>query len=240
MVTAYIIILLLSTALTAWAALRVMHRLGALFNTSDLVPAGLLAVVAILAFLTVVGAPAKLLVGAVLLVGLGLISNQRFLPKIARWGVPFIAVMLGLSTLTLPAIDKVPHAMVLAGAGVAWLAMVLGSNAGMDDAKTGSIAHIVTLLPLIASPFIFQTPSHVGLDAALIAAGLVGLLAAFRPGDVLGMARAPLALLLGWLMLEAASHGAWIAAIVSLLAWGGAIAYATQQNQPSGSDAFRL
>ena len=240
MVLAYIIILLLSTVLTAWASLRVAHRLGALFNKPDFVPAGLFAVVSSIAFLTVVGAPAKLLVGAVLLVGVGLAYHQSFLPNIARWGVPFIAVMLGLSTITLPVVGHIPPVALLAAAMLVWFGLTLGAEYTPDDAKAGSIALIIALIPLMASPFVFHAPSHIALDAGLISAGLLGLLAAYRSNDLLGVARAPLTLLLGWLLLEAASHGAWVASIVSLLAWCGAIAYATQQNQPTGPDAFRI
>jgi len=240
MVIAYIIILLLSTSLTSWAALRVSHRLGTLFNKPDMVPAGLFAAVAIIAFLTVVAAPAKLLVGAILLIGLGLASGQSFLPPVARWGVPFIVVMLGVSTLTFPVIGHIPPLAVMAGAALGWLALTLGSTYAPDDAKIGSIGFIMALLPLVAASFAFHASSHIALDAGLMIAGLVGLTAAYCSGDLLGLGRAPLTLLLGWLMLSAATQGAWIPALVSLLAWGGAIAYATQQNQPTGSDAFRI
>jgi hypothetical protein len=49
----------------------------------------------------------------------------------------------------------------------------------------------------------------------------------------------PLALLLGWLMLAAAVHGAWVCSLVSVLAWCGAIAYATQYHH-IGSHASRI
>jgi hypothetical protein len=70
-------------------------------------------------------------------------------------------------------------------------------------------------------------------------AAWVGLMAACRAGDQLAMARMPLALLLGWLMLAAAVHGAWVCSLVSVLAWCGAIAYATQYHH-IGSHASRI
>ena len=240
MLIVYIIILLLSTALVSGMSLRLAHRVGGLFNTPDLVPAGFFTVIAMLAFLTVVTAPPALLVGVLVLVGFLLVRPPLFLLPMVRWAALIAVAMLGVSILIFPTIAMIPPLALMVCAGIL-LALFMGSSFhAPDDAKTGAVAFIAALLPLLVSPLVFPTPHHIALDAGLMIAAWVGLMAAYRAGDRLGMARAPLALLLGWLMLATAVYGAWVCSLVSVLAWCGAIAYATHYHHDFGSNASRI
>lgn len=227
MVAVYILILCLSTLFAAYASLRISQRLGWLISRETvLVSAGMMAIVAAIAFMVVVAVPAMVLVGALLMLGLASLQSRDMLPPFAYWGGVGIAVLLGVATLHLPTIVHVPAIALIAAAALGWYGISATSHHAPDALPLGTLAILAAIIPLIAAPLL-GAPTSIAVDSALILSALLGALLANLPNPVLGVARAPFAYLLGWLMLQAALHGAWPAASISALAWGGAIAYAT-------------
>lgn len=240
MISAYIIILCLSTFLASWAAARITLRIIAMLHLTLMPPLGLFAVTASILFLTVVGVPAMLLVGAILLVAGSVWVNYRRLPRIAHYGIPLIAVMLGGATLTLPALTTLPPLVLSALLVFMWYVFVLSSRALPPASHTGSLSVIACVVPIMAAPLLFSTPDWLAVDSLILAAAFAGI-AIIRPAtQSLGVAYPSVALLLFWLQLQTVLHGAWPLALISLLAWGLAIAYATLRPTVSGSHALSL
>lgn len=237
MVAVYIIILCFSAALAAFSAARLAWRLSRLLNQSFAVPGGVFAALSSIAFLTVVGAPASVLVGALLVLGSGMAGRSGYLPPIAVWGVPLIATVLGLSSFHLPALG-IPPAALACAILLGWFLVTVSAWRAPNAAIGGGIGFLLALLPLCMAPVLFPVPHSITLDAALIMSALGGLIAASRADARLAIARPALGFLLGWLIVVAALNGAWPAALVSALAWCAAIAYATLHPTSADPDAL--
>lgn len=235
MVASYILILCISAWFTAYALLRVAERVAVLVGQPMKMPAGLSGLVALLAFLVVVNAPGPMIVGALALTGMGLIGMRRYLPHIATWGVPLIATLMAVAASPLPEIEGLPPLLVRALALLIPFGLAMGGRMLPDAMKQGSGALLACLAPLMAAPLL-GAPSYLAIDAAIFAAALLGGIMAAGNDARLGLARAPMAFVLGWLIVQAGVHGAWMAAVASLLVYGGAIAYAVTQK--SGKEPY--
>ncbi|MES2984251.1 MAG: hypothetical protein V4735_03585 [Pseudomonadota bacterium] len=221
MISSYVIVLCLSAFFAAYAFTRTGMRIAVLLGVKSAVPEGIYALLAAIAFLVVVAAPATLLVSTLLLLGTGLIGLRNYLPPIARWGVPLLAALLSLSPSTMPAIAHVPQVFVQCLALVALFGLVMSATRLPDNLQQSGLGLLLALLPPTLAPLLFASaPSFLALDAVLIAASLLGVLLARRQGGRLGLARAPLVLLLGWLMIQCVVHGAWPCALASLCLYG--------------------
>lgn len=240
MVSAYIVILCLSTFLAAWAAARIALRIIAMLRLSIDPPLGLFATVAAILFLTVVGVPAMVLVGAIILVIGSVLAARHPLPRTAQLGIPCIAVMLGHATLALPSALPLSPLAASAAIIVAWVGFTFSSRALPPSSRVGSLGIIACLAPMLAAPLLFPAPDWLAIDSLLIAAAFAGI-AVIRPATPsLAMAYPSCAFLLFWLLLQAALHGAWPLALISLLAWILAIAYATLRPTVSGPHALSI
>ena len=93
---------------------------------------------------------------------------------------------------------------------------------------TGKMAIV---LPLLAAP-LMGAPAFIALNVAIIMCALLAALMALCANIDMYATRGSLALIAGWLMLESASHGAWIPALLALLAYGGAITYGRMLSPP--------
>jgi len=168
--------------------------------------------------------PLVLVIGTALVAVTSWLDDLRNLPALPRLGVQALAVLLGLVALAqLPPVFQgwLPRPLDLALAGLLWLWFVNLFNF-MDGSDAVAGGQALTIGLGIAAIAIDQ--GWVGLTAAqgLALAGVaLGFLVWNRPpakiflGDVGSI---PLGYLIGWLLLWAATRGAWAAALI-LPAW---------------------
>ena len=236
MITSYILVLGFSAWLLATALLYVAARFGKLFGNPLLVSAGFVMLLPLLGFMVVVAAPAPVLVGCLLLAGAHLTRRGDHLPAIARFGVPVIAALLASMHLPMPVIDHAPVVALHVLAILALFGFALGGAYLPARLAPGSTALLLTALPLLAAPF-FGAPSFIALDVLILASVLMGTVMVASPLASMNIALQPIGLLLGWLILVAATHGAWITALASLLVYAGSIGYALTHHR-SAREAY--
>ena len=228
MITSYILVLGISALLTVMGLTYVAARLGQLMGNPNLIPAGLALLLPILGFLAVVAAPAPMLIGGMLLIGAYLVRPAGYLPPIARWGVPLVAALLTLSTITLPTIAHVPPVVFLLAAMTFIFAITFAADFTPEPFAPASTGMLICLLPLIAASLL-GAPSFIAVDIVIIASAILGASILMKENSI-AIARQPIALITGWLIVTAAAHGAWLPASISLLVYGGTIAYAMTRN----------
>lgn len=224
MVTTYIIVLCLSAWLIAYGMAQVAKRLVAALGPAAMVSPTLCILLPMLAFLAVVAAPPALLVAALLLLVLPWVIGAWRQHVFMRGAACVSLAALVAVSVTLPVIADMPAWAMNAGAWVLLLAMLLTADYAASEAQAVSVSGLAVVLPLLIAPFM-GAPSFVALDVAIMASCLLAALMALAPNAHFGPARGPFALIAGWLILEAAAHGAWVPALLSVLAYGGAIAY---------------
>jgi hypothetical protein len=222
MITSYILVLGFSSWLITTLLLFVSKRFGKLFGNPLLVSSGFVMLLPLLGFMVVVGAPAPMLVGCILLAGSHFTRAGGYLPIIARFGVPVIAALLTSMHLTLPALGTVPPVALQLGAVVVLFVYALSADYLPPRLAPASLSLLAVAAPLLAAPF-FGAPSYIALDILILASALLGANMASYGIASIAIARQPIGLLLGWLMVEAATHGAWIPAAISLCIYGSAI-----------------
>jgi hypothetical protein len=230
MITSYILVLGISAWLTTVGFTYVAARLGQLMGNKALIPPGLTLALPILGFLSVVAAPAPMLIGCVLLVGAHFMRAGGYLPPIARWGVPLVAAVLATSNLVLPAIAHVPPVALHLAALVFIFAITFAAETTSEQFTPTSIGMLACLMPLITAP-LMGAPSFIAVDIVIIASSILGasiLIKATSPN--IALVRQFMALIIGWLIVTSATHGAWIPAMISLLMYGGSIAYTMARN----------
>lgn len=229
MITSYILILCVSTWLLVAGVSQAAKRLVKLLGPAAKIPLALCVMLPIIGFLVVVAAAPAMLVGALVLVVVGVAVGVDAASVLVRFGVPAFAALLAASSIHFPQIEKMPAAVVMLGALMALTAMVLAAEHApvrLSDAAMGTIA---ALLPLLAAPFM-GAPSYIALDVALIASGLLAALMVLPSSTALAALRAPFALIAGWLIIESAVAGAWVPAVLSVAAYGATIAYGLMRN----------
>jgi hypothetical protein len=143
--------------------------------------------------------------------------------------VPLIAAMLAASHLALPAIAHVPPAVVHLAALICMFTLVFAAQTTSESFAPASSGMLACLLPLIAAPLL-GAPSFIAVDIVIIASSILGASMLMKENSI-ATARQPMALITGWLIVTAAAHGAWLAASISLLVYGGTIAYAMARNR---------
>lgn len=200
----------------------VSKRFGKLFGNPLLISPGFVALIPLIGFLVVVSAPASMLVGCILLAGMHLTRAGEYLPTIARWGVPLIAGILASLSLVIPVVENAPAIALHLMALVVLFAYGFSGSLLPSRLAPVSISVLAAALPLLAAPF-FGAPSYIAIDILILAGVLLGANMAAVGSASAGIARQPFGLLLGWLAVNAATHGAWIPAVISLLVYGGAL-----------------
>lgn len=223
MITSYILLLSISAWVAAFLLLQVGRRVATLLGVPAYRLAGMVLAVVVIGFLVVVAAPAPLLAGAVLVLVAPVLRRVGYLPAIANWAIPLLAALLAASSQALPDFAELPPMALKLLAALALLGMVLSSAKLPVASAPFSVGLLACSLPLLAAPFL-GAPSFVALDVALVASALLGVVMVKDAGNV-ALARAPLALILGWMLLVALAHGAAMAAAVSALAYGAFLAY---------------
>ncbi len=223
MITSYIIVLALSGWLVAFLLTYVAKRFGKLFGNPLLISPGFVLLLPLLGFLVVVAAPATLLVGCLLLAGSHLTRASGHLPPIAQWGVPLITAILVATHLTLPVIPRVPPLALDAAAMFVLFAYAWSAEHLPARLAPASMPVLAAALPLIATPF-FGAPSFIAVDIVILASILLGTNMVAAGNASVAIARQPFGLILGWLTVVAATHGAPIPAAVSVLVYGACLA----------------
>lgn len=223
MITSYILILCLSVWLFVAGLAFASTRLAKLLGPSARISPTLCIMLPILAFLVVVAASPAMLVGAtVLLLAHTLAGDHARL--LVRVGVPAFAALLAALSLHVPEVANLPPAALIGAAATLLMGMAFAANYQPATIGTTSIATLAALLPLLAAPFL-HAPAYVALDVALVASGLLAGLMTLSHALPFAAARAPLALITGWLVLTAAFAGAWVPALLSALMFTGMLAY---------------
>lgn len=181
------------------------------------IPTGLFAVLSAIGFLIIVAMPSTLAVASLLLVLVGGYSMRHPLPAYIQYAAPLVAVLLGLTTLHLPAISGLPLWLIYVGAAAMWLLTTFLATGLPNTPRGGSLAATLMLFPLAASSLFGETPAFLALDALLLLAPLVGvLLAQSGPGTLGLVCRQPYGFLIGWLILVALAHHAFVGAGLSI------------------------
>jgi len=225
MITSYILVLAVSACLASMGLTYVSQRVNQLFGRASFIPAGLGWVLSMLGFLVVVAAPAPVLVGGVALIGASMLQTAGYLPPLARWGVPFVVAALAASTLSLPAIPGVPTPALYCVALAVLFGLIHIGNKIPEDMATTSLSALAMSAPLLFAPLL-GAPAFLAVDSMIIASALLGACLVMRALDVsVALVRPPRMLLLGWMMLTSAAHGAWAPATISLLVVAGVVAY---------------
>lgn len=188
-----------------------------------------------LAFLGVVGVPAGLVIGCILLLIAGIREETYALRVNRRALIVAVAIAFGMVGLPpMPEFSDLPPVALLAGGALAWGVLTF-SGALFSHAFHHSVpALLLAMLPLGAAPLI-GGPNHLPLDVALIACAFLPIAARTHSAAAI---RHPLMFLCGWLMLSAVLHGAWIPAALSLLASFAAVAYSLSQDPSRKNQAF--
>jgi hypothetical protein len=237
MITSYILILCLSTWLfvagLAFASTRLAKLLGAKARLSPT----LCIMLPILAFLVVVAAAPAMLVGTTLLLLAHTMAGDHT-RLLMRVGTPAFAALLAASSLHVPDVANLPPAPLIGASAALLMAMAFAANYQPATIGTTSIATLAALLPLLAAPFL-HAPAFIGLDIALVASGLLAGLMTLAHTLPFTAARAPLALITGWLVLTAAFAGAWVPALLSGLIFAGTIAYGMMR-EPTTTEHYAL
>lgn len=166
------------------------------------------------------GLPGAVLAGAILLAAVSWWDDLRGLGALPRLAIQGAAVLLGLATLLhQPPVFQglLPQPLDLALAGIAWLWFInLFNFMDGSDGMAGTEATMIGLgLAAVAVELGWSglSPLH-GLALAAVALGF--LLWNKSPAQLfLGdVGSVPLGYLVGWLLLLAASKGAWAAALI--------------------------
>lgn len=218
MVTTYIVILCLSAALAGWAAVRLMRRFGPMAGFRP--RAGLATLLPAVGFLTVAGAPASVLVGALVLGLLFLLLPERPVNIALVLLAASLLVMAGLKGPVAAYAAHVPPMALYAA--VAVLAYGLAGAAWFAAPKGVALpcGLLASLLPLAVAPLFEPAKASLAYDALILASAVLGVLLAGGRHFAFGAgSRMALGLLLAYLQLAALWQGAWIAALASFALW---------------------
>ncbi len=231
MITSYILILCLSAGFFTFITAVVGKRFSRLLKRPAHGFAGLALIVPILVFMVVVAASPSLLVAAILLLIAATLRPHDTLPTSARFGLPLVAALLAFASTTAPALLHLPPIALQVAAILLTAALIFSANQLPETILTAGPGIALSFLPLAFAPLL-GVPSFLALDSALV---LSSLLAAFLMADRLSnltLARQPLTVILGWLIAQAAFHGAWPLALASLLLYAGFLAYGMSRTHP--------
>ncbi|WP_225890009.1 MraY family glycosyltransferase [Indioceanicola profundi] len=158
--------------------------------------------------------------GIVLLVGISWLDDLSDMPALARFASQFLAAGAGLMALPDGALLfqgylPMPLDRILAAVGWVWFMNLYNFMDGIDGitgVETSSIGIGVAAVLLSAGQFVPQ----VGLAMALAGAGAGFLVWNWHPARVFmgDVGSVPLGFLAGWLLIDIASAGFWIAALL--------------------------
>lgn len=238
MIATYILILCVSAGFAAWTGLRIWQRIAPLVNGGT-THIGLCASVPAIAFLVVVGAPPSVLCCALAAIVVALRAPSLLQRPWLRRSLAVLAI--GIPLLFLRAPD--PSLWQLPSSAIPWViaalyalpfgfsGLLLASISRLaSDVRGSACAIIAACTPLATASLIDPRANSVVIDAAILASAWGAVLWLARPHHGAGSAAIlSTVLLLGYLQTAAFWHGAWIASLLSILAWIGALVATAMQ-----------
>jgi hypothetical protein len=241
MIATYIFIICLSTGLASWAGLRLWQRVTPLLG-DRYQQAGICALIPVIAFLIVVGAPASVLFFAFATLGIGLMVPTMLQTIEWRTGWVGVAVVVPLIFLHPPKaglFGTVPLQAIYATSFAMWVAVMVSAAAAEKSLQGFGLSVVLACVPLAATPFLLHHASSVATDAAIIVSAWLGVIVAATSRQMTGAAtQFAMAFLLGYLQLAAIWQGAWIAGVASMIVWVMAIVVAAMQRVKADNDRF--
>lgn len=236
MIIVYMVILCLSTALAAWAAVRVVRRLMPMLGLP--IGAGWCVLLPAVAFLIVVGTPPPVLVGTLLIAGLLALFGHRYDAVSVALMVLMAAVFIGLTGLHAPSLHfltTIPPLLALACMGILWVVMGFGPYFMRGEATVFSLGAMAALAAIAAAPLQLPSAQPLMFDALIVASAFGGLLLARGGAAEMGTApRLSLGFLIAYLQLAAIWQGAWLAGVASMVIWMGTIGWVWLRQDPWG------
>jgi hypothetical protein len=226
--TAYIIILVVSTAIAAWAMGAMTARIQRMHKAAPpLLSAGSIAMAATVVFLMVVAAPPSLVMGMLVLTLATSELGRRYLPPYASWALPLLFVVFTAHSLHPPdLLSSLPPLLITTGLVLAWFGFTQSGNLLPAALPATTFGLAFVLLPLIIAPLLTSAPAYLPLDGALLLTGLAGVWSTRLTPLNIGPARPAIALLIGWMILIAACQGAWVISALSLGIWAALLVFA--------------
>ena len=233
MIAVYIFIICFSAGLAAWAGLRLWQRVKPLLGNPQ-GHSGSCAVLPVIAFLIVVGAPASVLLGA--LASLLIVMLNPHAMQSVTMRIVWAAAMVGLALIFItPPQAKlfgvVPLPVLYGASFVIWVGVIFAWVQTAKPLQSFALIVIFTCLPLAFTPLLIHKTSSVATDAAIIASAWLGALLVAKFHDMSGIAaQLAMAVILGYLQITAIWQGAWIAGGLSIAVWLGAIFIVAMQH----------
>lgn len=237
MITAYILLLCVSAFAMAGAGVWFGRRLLPMLGMAP--GMGVAALLPAVAFLIVVSAPAPLLVGTLVLSGMAAWRAHREDGLVAMLLLAALATLIGLVGFhapTAPYLATLPPMAGLALLGLVWFGFIFAGRFGNAHGGFFAYGALASLAAVATAPLFVPATHPLALDAALIAAALIGALLA--GGYRLGIgtpARLGLGMLVSYLPLAAIWQGAWIAGLAGLAIWAIALGWGWMQQEPLDS-----
>ena len=222
----YSVILPCSALLVAWALARGMILFSRASGIAAPLTPGAIALLITLGFLIVVSAPPALLTACSAILILGIYAARFPTSALAQQGLLLLAVIAAVLHWSFPPLFGLPPFAVMGIAALLWYGMTLSGTFLPNTPPAATLTLLPALLPLILAPVIWQAPGYFALDATVWLAACLGVWMAYPMFAASEPAGRASAFLLGGLLLLAALNGVWIAALISLLAWGATLAYA--------------
>ncbi len=229
MIAAYTIILCLSAWIFSYGMAMTGQRVGQLFQRPTMLPAALSMLLPAIAFLAVVGAKPAALMGALALLFYGFFTQSSARPHpVWHYGLPLTLALWVASSVTFAPSEHIPTLALYFVAWVGVAALTLGAPFLPKEAPVFTLASLAILVPLLIAPLMGMA-SFVALDVAILISCLMGSFMVTGAHRSYAVATRPFMLITAWLILAAFAHGAWIAGLISLLAYGAALAYGLSQ-----------
>lgn len=224
MMAVYELILVVSTLFCSWSAGRIAIFL---LKELGLKPkyAQLATILSMLAFLLIISVPAGLLIGALVLVISGIVTPGAR----SHFSIETLLPLLIAATLALVGLQESPgtwptFVSVMAIEACAWAvfaASVMIARGTQIHTLHFNLGTTLAVLPLALVPVLYaDAHDSLALDAGLVCAALVGgMRTVHRDMNAAAFVRLPVALIVGYGIMQAVHYGAWPIATASLLIW---------------------
>ncbi len=231
MLMVYTLILCVSALLMAWAAVRVARRVLPMLGLP--VRVGACVLVPATSFLMVLGAPAPMLMGAILIFVVLTMRARRHDVVLVPVLLMLAAVLIGMTGLHAPTatyLSALPAVSVSAAAGLLWFCLTGSAMFASASARMFLYGTLASVAVLGGAPLLVPATLPIAQDAAIFGCALLGVLLAGGGGFSIGLAgRLGVGFILAYLQLAALWQGAWVAGLASIAVWVVAIGWSWAQ-----------
>jgi hypothetical protein len=235
MMAMYELILIFSTLFCSWAigrvALFLLHELGMKTKYAQLAT-----ILSMLVFLMVVSVPAGLLIGAFLMLVTGIVTPGAR----SNFSIIILLPLLIAASLALIGLREspgswpeiLPPLVIEMWAWIVFAACVLIARSVQVRTAQFNAWTVFSILPLALGPVLYpRAHDSLALDAAIICAALAGGMRTVK-GDMNATAfvRLPVALMVGYGIMQALRYDAWPLAAVSMVIWLGGLLLSSRRD----------